>query len=98
MNIIVLTDFIPQKYALEFSETSHKHTQTAYTYFLEDHRDKILGRTDLKFKSQKEFKAYLMNLWENLDQTQKQKYLNKAEQDQIRFHAVLESKPGSNTI
>lgn len=85
-------DFVPQKYALKHNETSHKHTQTAYTYFLEDHRDKIITETDVKFKSQTEFKAYLLDLWENLDQTEKQKYIHKAEQDQVRFRAVLDTK------
>ena len=90
--------FLPQKYAIQQNAASHEHTQTAYSYFLDDHRDKILHTDDIKFKSQKEFKAYLLNLWNNLNETEKEKYISKAERDQIRFRSVLETKPNGTPI
>ena len=83
--------FVPQKYALERAPSSFVYTQTAYMYFLEEQRERILNDEELKFKSQKEFKSYLKNLWVELDERQKTKYRIKADKDQKRFEAVLET-------
>ena len=84
-------NFLPQKYAVEYPPSSYKYTNTAYMYFLEDHRERILRDEKLKFDSQAQFKAYLQKMWDNLDSKAKKKYQAKADSDKKRFHMVLET-------
>ena len=43
------SSFLPQKYAIEHPESSFKHTQSAYMYFLQDQRDKLSLHTVITF-------------------------------------------------